>query len=143
MFDAARLRAQLGDRGAQADAAVEAWNITLLRALREVADEVEGLRAVHRQRLTQQQAHAAAAAALELARQRRQAGLGGLAPELTARLQQLVEQRVALDLQARQALGQAALARALGGGWVDTPPPTQEPAPNHTTTPNPTAPTRP
>lgn len=119
IFDGGRLRAQLGERGAQADAAVEAWNATLLRALREVADEVEGLRAVAQQRQLQRQAQAAADAALGLALQRRQAGLGGLGPELVARVQQLAEQRTALDLQARQALGEAALARALGGGWVD------------------------
>lgn len=119
IFDGGRLRAQLGERGAQADEAVEAWNTTLLRALRELADEVEGLRAVAQQRHLQRQAQAAADAALDLAQQRRRAGLGGLGPELAARVQQLAEQRTALDLQARQALGEAALARALGGGWVD------------------------
>jgi NodT family efflux transporter outer membrane factor (OMF) lipoprotein len=119
IFDGGRLRAQLGERGAQADAAVEAWNATLLRALREVADEVEGLRAVAQQRQLQRQAQAAADAALELVQQRRRAGLSGFGPELAARVQQLVEHRAALDLQARQALGEAALARALGGGWVD------------------------
>jgi len=118
IFDAGRLRAQLGERGAQADAAVEAWNATLLRALREVADEIEGLRALAHQRELQRRAQAAADAALALAQQRRRAGLSGLGPELAARGQQLAEQRNALDLQARQALGQAGLVRALGGGWV-------------------------
>ena len=122
IFDGGRLRAQLGERGAQADAAVEAWNATLLRALREVADEVEGLRAVDQQRQLQRRAQAAADAVLALVQQRRQAGLTGLGTELVARLQQLAEQRTALDLQARQTQGQAALARALGGGWVDDSP---------------------
>ncbi|MFO1268522.1 MAG: TolC family protein [Rubrivivax sp.] len=39
IFDGGRLRANLGAKAAEADIAVETYNATLLRALREVADE--------------------------------------------------------------------------------------------------------
>jgi outer membrane protein TolC len=84
VFDGGRLRAQLSARSAEADAAVEAWNATLLRALREVADEVATLQALDRQQQAQAQATAAAEAAFALALQRYQAGLGNFLTVLSA-----------------------------------------------------------
>ena len=116
-FDGGRLRAQLAGRQAEADAAIEGWNTTLLRALREAADAVAVLQALPAQQAAQAQAEAAARATLSLARQRRQAGLAPRLPELQAEHVLLTMQRTAADLKARHLAADVALARALGGGY--------------------------
>lgn len=126
VFDGGRLRANLGARRAEVDAAVAGYDAALLRALREVADELGSLRALAAQQQAQAQASSAAEAALDLARQREQAGLGTRLAVLNAELSLLAQRRAALDLQARQRGTDIALIRALGGGWQaagDSPPP--------------------
>lgn len=117
VFEGGRLRAQLSARSAEADAAVEAWNATLLRALREVADEVATLQALDRQQQAQAQATAAAEAAFALALQRYQAGLGNFLTVLSADGTVLAQRRAAAELKARHLGAEVALARALGGGY--------------------------
>ncbi len=117
VFEGGRLRAQLGARSAEVDAAVEAWNATLLRALREVADEVATLQALQRQQGSQAQAAAAAESAFDLALQRYQAGLGNFLSVLSADANVLVQRRASADLKARHLASEVALARALGGGY--------------------------
>ena len=123
-IDAGRLRANLGAKAAEADIAVETYNATLLRALREVADEVRSLAAIEAQQREQEAALAAAEAAFDLATQRYRAGLGNFLVVLTAEGNVLVQRRGAADLKARHLLAEVNLARALGGGvTVDAPPP--------------------
>ncbi|MBP6899310.1 MAG: efflux transporter outer membrane subunit [Burkholderiaceae bacterium] len=117
VFDGGRLRAQLGGRQAEVQAAVAGYDGTLLRALREVADEIASLQALARQQQAQQQASQAAQAQQALARQRAEAGLGSRAPLLQAELGLLAQQRNELELQGRVLQAQVALAKALGGGW--------------------------
>lgn len=117
IVEGGRLRAQLASRSAEADAAVDGYNAALLRALREVADELTTLQALERQQRAQDEATAAADAAAELALQRYRAGLGNFLTVLTAQTNVLTQRRAAADLKARHLLGEAALARALGGGW--------------------------
>lgn len=117
VFDGGRLRAQLAGRQAEADAAIDGWNTTLLRALREAADAVAVLQALPAQQAAQAQAEAAAQATLSLARQRRLAGLAPRLPELQAEHARLTVQRNAADLKARHLAADVALARALGGGY--------------------------
>ena len=117
LFDGGRLRAQLDAKRADADAAVDAYNATLLRALREVADEVGSLQSLERQQRAQAEATGAAEAAFELAVQRYQAGLGNFLTVLTAQTNVLAQRRAAADLKARHLAAEVALARALGGGY--------------------------
>ncbi len=117
LFDGGRLRAQLDARRIDVDAAVDAYNGTLLRALREVADEVTSLRSIERQQQAQVEATSAAEAAYELALQRYQAGLGNFLVVLTAQTNVLAQRRAASDLKARHLASEIALARALGGGY--------------------------
>lgn len=119
ILDGGRLRAQLATRSAEADAAVDGYNAALLRALREVADEVTTLQTLERQQRAQDEATAAAEAAADLALQRYRAGLGNFLTVLTAQTNVLTQRRAAADLKARHLLGEAALARALGGGWQE------------------------
>ncbi len=117
LFEGGRLRAQLDAKRAEADAAVDAYNGTLLRALREVADEVSSLQSIERQQRAQAEATAAADAAYELAAQRYQAGLGNFLVVLTAQTNVLAQRRAAAELKARHLGAEVALARALGGGY--------------------------
>ena len=122
IFDGGRLRANLGAKAAEADIAVETYNATLLRALREVADEVTGLKAIEAQQREQDAALAAAEAAFDLATQRYRAGLGNFLVVLTAEGSVLAQRRSAADLKARHLLAEVALSRALGGGLQAEPP---------------------
>jgi NodT family efflux transporter outer membrane factor (OMF) lipoprotein len=119
LFDGGRLRAQLDAKRADADAAVDAYNGTLLRALREVADEVTSLQSLERQQRAQAEATVAADAAYDLAVQRYQAGLGNFLVVLTAQTNVLAQRRAAADLKARHLAAEVALSRALGGGYRD------------------------
>jgi NodT family efflux transporter outer membrane factor (OMF) lipoprotein len=117
IFDGGRLRANLASRNAEVDAAVEGYNGTLLRALREVADEVATLRSVERQQSAQDDALKSAESAYDLGVQRYRAGLGNYLTVLTAERDVLGQRRAASDLKARHLTAEAALARALGGGY--------------------------
>ena len=137
LFDGGRLRAQLASRSADADAAIEGWNSSLLAALREVADEVATLQALVRQQATQAEATAAAEATHALALQRHRAGLGTVLPVLLADHALLAQRRAQSDLKARHLAAEVALARALGGGYqaAELPP---APTASLTAPPNPT-----
>jgi NodT family efflux transporter outer membrane factor (OMF) lipoprotein len=117
IFDGGRLRANLGAKSAEVDAAIVGYDATLLRALREVADELDSLRLLARQQAAQNDASAAAESAYALALQRYQAGLGNFLVVLNAESTVLAQRRAATDLKARRLAADVALQRALGGGY--------------------------
>jgi NodT family efflux transporter outer membrane factor (OMF) lipoprotein len=117
LFDAGRLQANLDARRADVDASIEAYNGALLRALREVADELTGLRSIERQQVAQRDATAAANAAYDLAVQRYRAGLGNFLVVLAAQTNVLTQRLNDTDLKARHLASEVALVRALGGGF--------------------------
>ncbi len=120
IFEGGRLRANLSARAADVDIAVDGYNATLLRALREVADELSSLQSLERQQRAQQDATTAAISAYDLALQRYQAGLGNFLTVLTAQTNVLAQQRSSTELKARHLASEVALARALGGGFQAT-----------------------
>jgi NodT family efflux transporter outer membrane factor (OMF) lipoprotein len=117
LFEGGRLQANLDARHADVDASIEAYNAALLRALREVADELTGLRSIERQQSAQREATAAATAAYDLAVQRYRAGLGNFLVVLTAQTNVLTQRSLQTDLKARHLASEVALVRALGGGF--------------------------
>lgn len=119
LFDGGALRAQLGARAAEADAAVAAYNAAVLQAVGEAADAGTTLQALARQRTEQDRAAAAAQAVLDVARQRHQAGLANRLDMLDAQATVLALRGAAVELQARSLDAQVALMQALGGGWRD------------------------
>lgn len=119
LFDGGALRAQLGVRSAEADAAVAAYNAAVLQAAREAADAVATLRALARQQAEQAHVAAAADAAQGLAQQRYRAGLANRLGVLDAETAVLAQRAAATDLQARTLDAQVQLMQALGGGWHD------------------------
>ncbi|MBU1440953.1 MAG: efflux transporter outer membrane subunit [Gammaproteobacteria bacterium] len=117
IFEGGRLRANLRGKNADLDAAIESYNVTVIDALRDVADQVSSVQSVARQQVEQRDAQNAAEAAYDIARQRYGAGLGNYLNVLTAETAVLVQRREAVDLAARALDVQVGLARALGGGW--------------------------
>ncbi|HEU5295843.1 MAG TPA: TolC family protein, partial [Burkholderiaceae bacterium] len=117
LFDAGRLQANLDARRADVDTSIEAYNGALLHALREVADELTGLRSIERQQSAQRDATAAANAAYDLAVQRYRAGLGNFLVVLAAQTNVLTQRLADTDLKARHLASEVALVRALGGGF--------------------------
>ena len=117
VFEGGRLRAQLKGRVAGYDSAVATYNQTLTDALREVADQVQSLRAAQAQGAHQRAATQAAGNALRLARQRERAGTTNMLPVLASELALVVQRKVELENQARRADLRVGLIRAMGGGF--------------------------
>lgn len=122
IFDSGALRAQLRGKSADLDAAVESYNAALLEAVREVADQLHSLQSIARQQAEQVQAQAATESLHDFATQRYRAGLSNQLTVLHAETALLTQRRAAVDLQARALSAQAALIRALGGGYVSEAP---------------------
>ncbi len=119
IFDGGRLRAQLGGRQAELDAAIAQYNATVLEAVRQAGDALASIASLARQQHLQQQAGASADKAFQFAQERYGAGLGNYLLVLSTESQVLVQQRQAVALQARALDTRLALMHALGGGWSD------------------------
>ncbi len=119
LFEGGSLRARLRQDSADADAAIAAYQDTVLHAAGEAADALSSIDAVERQRRQQGEATGHAQVASDLATIRYQAGLGNYLSVLTAQTGVLVQRSAELDLDARAAALQVSLALALGGGYTD------------------------
>jgi NodT family efflux transporter outer membrane factor (OMF) lipoprotein len=117
VFDGGRLRANLSGKNAQYDLAVAQYNQTLVRAINDVADEVDALQSLQQQADAQARALAAAQDAEQLAEQRYQAGVGSYLETLSVRQQLLVAEQRMATLKAQQSDQSVQLIRALGGGY--------------------------
>lgn len=119
LFDGGRLRAQLGSRQAELDAAIAQYNGLVLDAAREAGDAIASIQSLVRQQEQQDQAVASAEKAYRFAQERYRAGLGSYLVVLTTENQVLAQRRLGVDLRARQLDTRVALMKALGGGWQD------------------------
>ncbi len=117
IFDGGRLRAQLGSKRAELDAAIAQYNETITQAARESSDVLSSTQSIVKQRAEQQEALQSARTAYELSLERYKAGLGNYLIVLNTESQWLSQQRLSVDLQARQLDTRVALVRALGGGF--------------------------
>ncbi|HEY8906676.1 MAG TPA: efflux transporter outer membrane subunit, partial [Rhodoferax sp.] len=117
LFDSGRLRANLGGKTAERDAAVESYNAAVINAVHEVADQLISRQAIARQQAEQTQAEQAAQDAYAAAQQRYRSGLLNALQVLQAETPVLAQRRQAVDLSTRALQNQVALARALGGGF--------------------------
>lgn len=119
LFDGTRLRAQLGGRQAELDAAIAQYNGTLLDAVKEAGDAIGSVQSLARQQTLQAEAANKAETAYNFALQRYRAGLGNYLAVLNTESQVLAQRRLAVDLRARQLDTRVVLMKALGGGWSD------------------------
>lgn len=119
LFDGGALRAQLGEREAERNAAIAQYNATVIEAVRQARDALASIDSVDRQRAEQAQALERAEAAHTLVQQRERAGLANRLQVLAAETAVLAQRRASTDLQARALDARVALIQALGGGWPD------------------------
>ncbi len=119
LFSAGALQAGLRGREADYDLAVERYNELLLDAVREVADQVQTLRALEAERGERRLAYTATDRARGFALERYRAGIASYLEVLDAEVPLFALQRVATDLSARALLAEVSLYRALGGGYAD------------------------
>lgn len=120
LFDAGRLQAEYRKAGADVDVAIAAYNEAVLRAVREVSDQLARIGALDRQLDEQARALAAAESAWRLAEQRYGAGIGSYLSVLNAETQVLSARRQRVNLLADRTLARVALIVALGGSFKET-----------------------
>lgn len=116
IFDGGRLRAQLGERTAAYDLAVEQYNQTLLSAWRSVADVLTRLHSLAEQQHFAAQALRVADNNRRLAEMAQQRGLTDGRAVLQAQTAVFQQQRLQQQVLAAQLTSQAQLWIALGGG---------------------------
>jgi NodT family efflux transporter outer membrane factor (OMF) lipoprotein len=118
IFEGGQLRAQLKGKGAERDAAIQAYNQQVIDAVREAADAATSAASIGRQLALQRQALEASTASYDFSQKRYGQGLGNALVVLNAETQMLAERRLEVDLEYRALDVQAQLMKALGGGWT-------------------------
>jgi NodT family efflux transporter outer membrane factor (OMF) lipoprotein len=119
IFEGGTLRAQLKGRDAERDAAVDAYNQSVIDAVHEAADAAGSAASIARQQAQQSQALGSAEDSYRYSQQRYAQGLGNQLVVLNAETQVLAQRRADVDLRWRSLDVQAQLMKALGGGWSD------------------------
>jgi NodT family efflux transporter outer membrane factor (OMF) lipoprotein len=117
LFDGGRLRAQYRGSEAQLDAAIDAYNDTVLHAVQQTSDQITRLDALARERLDQQQTLDATEDAYRLAEERYTAGLASYLSVLNAETQVLAARQSMVDIQAGLAAARVTLLLAVGGSF--------------------------
>lgn len=117
IFEGGRLRADLAGSQADYDLAVEQYNSTLTRALRELADQLAAFQSVAIQINEQKLAMEAAREAYDLSLERYDEGVGSYLSVLSAQTQVLGQENLEADLRLRERTNHINLVRALGGGF--------------------------
>ncbi len=121
IFDAGRLKAEYRRTGAELDAAIASYNDTVLRSVREAADQSARLRSFELQLDAQQRALVAAEQSYDLATQRYSAGLASQVAVLNAETQVLAARRQRTQMLADRTSARIALLVALGGHFSQEP----------------------
>lgn len=116
IFNGRRLRGQLATRDADYDLAVAQYDQSLVGALRDVADALQGARALDARLAALADARQAARRARDLAETRYRAGLGTRLDVLAAQQSELQLDAQFAALRAERRNAAADLAVALGGG---------------------------
>jgi NodT family efflux transporter outer membrane factor (OMF) lipoprotein len=117
LFDGGRLRAQYRASESQLDAAIAAYNGTVLSAVQQAADQITRLDALAREQIDQQQTLEATEAAYRLAEERYTAGLASYLSVLNAETQVLAARQSMVDIRTGQAAARVALLLSVGGSF--------------------------
>ncbi|PLP99475.1 efflux transporter outer membrane subunit [Cupriavidus pauculus] len=117
IFDGGRLRANLGVRQADYDAAVEQYNATLVTALHDVVNQLVSMHWLAERSGEQRQALQLTQEAYDLAVARYRSGVGNYLQVLSAESQVLNQKQLLIDLEHQQRALHLELIRALGGGY--------------------------
>ncbi|TAJ70096.1 MAG: efflux transporter outer membrane subunit [Phenylobacterium sp.] len=117
IFDGGRLDGAYRGARADYDAAVAAYDQTLVQALQEVADAAAGQRALQARLGAARDSLASGEQAYRVARLRYEGGLTSYLTLLTAEDSVIAQRRAVAQLEARALTLDASLVRALGGGF--------------------------
>jgi outer membrane protein, multidrug efflux system len=117
-FDLGRVRSRIGIADAQADAALAAYQSTVLLVLEETEGALITYGHAQSRRATLEQAAAASSKAANLARQRFEGGLTDFLNVLDAERDALSAQDNLAQSRTQTATSLIAIYKALGGGWV-------------------------
>lgn len=117
IFSAGRLEGAYRGARADYDAAVAAYDATLVGALRDVADAAAGERALAARLAAARESLAAGEQAYRIARLRYEGGLTSYLTLLTAEDAVIAQRRLVAQLEARALSLDAQMVRALGGGF--------------------------
>lgn len=117
IFESGSLKANLKDKSADYDIAVESYNQTLLQAVQQVSDTLVSQQSIGQQQNEQLQAKDAAEKSYGIAKQRYQAGLTDYLHVLTTETNVLTQRSQTITLLARALDNNVQLANALGGGY--------------------------
>lgn len=117
VYDAGAKDAQMKFAEAGYDATVANYRESVLRALSEVRDDLEGIGILDAAGATQAQAVDAATRALDFATSRYTGGLASALDLVSAQQTLLANQRLAVQLDGARLVTTVLLVKALGGGW--------------------------
>lgn len=120
IFQGGQLRAALKNRLGEYDEAVSDYNATLSRALQQVADGIANLKAGQAAKGEADRAVSYWTHVVELQNLRQKNGISDTNDRLDAETALLLSRRRAVEADARIAVVQITLIRALGGAWSPT-----------------------
>jgi outer membrane protein TolC len=118
IFDGGQRRSGLQARTAEYDAAVHAYNATIVDALTDIADQISTLDALRHIAQQREEARAAAARAQYLAQQAFGAGLTDSLNVLHTQSMLSTQRNFVADIHFQKIVAWTALNQALGGGLV-------------------------
>lgn len=118
IFDGGRLRSNLSGRAADYDAAVSAYQATIVAALRQVADGIATLKSEHARKAEADAAKDHWRRVVDLQKIREGHGLSDAMDRLATETALLLSERRVAEADARVAIAQTTLIRALGGAWT-------------------------
>jgi len=117
IFDAGRLRAEYRGSEAALDVAVQNYNVTVLQAVQQTADQITRIDALARERVDQQQTLDATEDAYRIGEERYRAGLASYLAVLNAETQVLAARRNQIDIISNQVTARVTLLLAIGGSF--------------------------
>ncbi|HEU0277190.1 MAG TPA: efflux transporter outer membrane subunit [Rhodanobacteraceae bacterium] len=118
IFEGGALRANLAGKDAARDEAIAEYNQTLVRAINQVATQVDDLRSLASQVRAAESARASAEHGYALAMQRFHAGIGNFLESLTERQQLIAAEQQLAAVRSSRVDAWVQLNEALGGGFV-------------------------
>jgi len=117
IFHGGQIRAQYHGAQADYDAAVDAYNQTLVNAFQDVADSAASVQSAQRQLAERQEAYAAGEQAYAIAQLRYRGGLSSYVSVLSAEDALITQRKALADARSRAFTLDIAMIRALGGGF--------------------------
>ena len=118
LFDSGRLQARLAGSRSQRNEMIADYNLAVVTAVREIAQEGVSLQGVQKQIAQQEAVTNVSKALLQGAQARYKQGLADHSSLLTASLAVQRQTDAELQLQSQQIQNEIALVKALGGGYV-------------------------